>query len=716
MKKIVSQLALEFQLKEQQVENAIKLIDEGNTIPFISRYRKEATGGLNDSILRELDNRLDYLRNLENRKEEVLHLISEQGKLTEDLEKKICMAQTMTELEDIYRPFRPKRRTRAVIAKEKGLEPLAQIILDQNPELDDIEETARKFINPELEVETAEQAVKLALDIIAEMISDNAEYRKLVREHTYHSGILETKAAKQVTSVYEMYYDYTEPLHNIPSHRILAINRGEDEKYLSVKIRADEDKIIQLLCSKVIIHSSVISDLIKEAIEDSYKRLIAPSIEREIRNQLTEKAEQQAIKVFSKNLRSLLLQQPVKGKVIMGVDPGFRTGNKIAVIDEKSDVLAVAVVYMTLPEHDKAQAKLQLRKLIDDYKVDLIALGNGTACRESEVVIAELCRDLNNKLQYTIVNEAGASVYSASKLAAEELPDLDVTLRSAVSIARRLQDPLAELVKIEPKSIGVGQYQHDVNQKLLSETLHGVVEDCVNSVGVDLNTASPSLLQYVSGITPAIANNIVAYRQEKGRFTNRNQLLEVSKLGPKTYEQCAGFLRISDGDNILDNTAVHPESYGVVIKMLELTATYDKIIQKDTLKKLAAESSSWNLEEMAAKLDIGLPTLQDIISELKKPGRDPRDELSKPVLRSDIIEIKDLKPNMILKGTVRNVVDFGIFVDIGVGQDGLVHISQISEKYIRHPLDVVQAGDIVDVKVIDIDVSKKRISLSMKGI
>jgi len=716
MKKIVSQLALEFQLKEQQVENSIKLIDEGNTIPFISRYRKEATGGLNDSILRELDNRLDYLRNLENRKEEVLHLISEQGKLTEDLEKKICMAQTMTELEDIYRPFRPKRRTRAVIAKEKGLEPLAQIILDQNPELDDIEETARKFINPELEVETAEQAVKLALDIIAEMISDNAEYRKLVREHTYHSGILETKAAKQVTSVYEMYYDYTEPLHNIPSHRILAINRGEDEKYLSVKIRADEDKIIQLLCSKVIIHSSVISDLIKEAIEDSYKRLIAPSIEREIRNQLTEKAEQQAIKVFSKNLRSLLLQQPVKGKVIMGVDPGFRTGNKIAVIDEKSDVLAVAVVYMTLPEHDKAQAKLQLRKLIDDYKVDLIALGNGTACRESEVVIAELCRDLNNKLQYTIVNEAGASVYSASKLAAEELPDLDVTLRSAVSIARRLQDPLAELVKIEPKSIGVGQYQHDVNQKLLSETLHGVVEDCVNSVGVDLNTASPSLLQYVSGITPAIANNIVAYRQEKGRFTNRNQLLEVSKLGPKTYEQCAGFLRISDGDNILDNTAVHPESYGVVIKMLELTATYDKIIQKDTLKKLAAESSSWNLEEMAAKLDIGLPTLQDIISELKKPGRDPRDELSKPVLRSDIIEIKDLKPNMILKGTVRNVVDFGIFVDIGVGQDGLVHISQISEKYIRHPLDVVQAGDIVDVKVIDIDVSKKRISLSMKGI
>ncbi len=716
MKKIVSQLALEFQLKEQQVENAIKLIDEGNTIPFISRYRKEATGGLNDSILRELDNRLDYLRNLENRKEEVLHLISEQGKLTEDLEKKICMAQTMTELEDIYRPFRPKRRTRAVIAKEKGLEPLAQIILDQNPELDDIEETARKFINPELEVETAEQAVKLALDIIAEMISDNAEYRKLVREHTYHSGILETKAAKQVTSVYEMYYDYTEPLHNIPSHRILAINRGEDEKYLSVKIRADENKIIQLLCSKVIIHSSVISDLIKEAIEDSYKRLIAPSIEREIRNQLTEKAEQQAIKVFSKNLRSLLLQQPVKGKVIMGVDPGFRTGNKIAVIDEKSDVLAVAVVYMTLPEHDKAQAKLQLRKLIDDYKVDLIALGNGTACRESEVVIAELCRDLNNKLQYTIVNEAGASVYSASKLAAEELPDLDVTLRSAVSIARRLQDPLAELVKIEPKSIGVGQYQHDVNQKLLSETLHGVVEDCVNSVGVDLNTASPSLLQYVSGITPAIANNIVAYRQEKGRFTNRNQLLEVSKLGPKTYEQCAGFLRISDGDNILDNTAVHPESYGVVIKMLELTATYDKIIQKDTLKKLAAESSSWNLEEMAAKLDIGLPTLQDIISELKKPGRDPRDELSKPVLRSDIIEIKDLKPNMILKGTVRNVVDFGIFVDIGVGQDGLVHISQISEKYIRHPLDVVQAGDIVDVKVIDIDVSKKRISLSMKGI
>jgi len=716
MNNIVSLLAKELQIREKQVENTIKLIDEGNTIPFITRYRKEVTGGLNDSILRELDSKLKLLRNLENRKREVLESIKSQGKLTEELNNRIQNAQTMTELDDIYRPYRPKRRTRSVIAKEKGLEPLAEIIWGQKLELDNIWELSKNFINSELEVETEDQAVNFALDIIAEKVSDNADYRKIVREYTLHNGVLETKATRQEASVYEMYYDYSETLKHIPPHCILAINRGEAEKFLSVRIRVNEEKIIHLLCSSIIVNNSVCSELLKKAIVDSYKRLIAPSIEREIRNQLTEKAEQQAVKVFGKNLRNLLLQKPAYGKVVMGVDPGFRTGNKIAVVDETGKVLAATVVYMTLPEHDKFQAKLQLKKYIKDYNVDLIALGNGTASRESEIIIAEICRELNKKIQYIIVNEAGASIYSASRLASEELSDYDATLRSAVSLARRIQDPLAELVKIEPKSIGVGQYQHDINQKLLSETLRGVVEDCVNSVGVDLNTASPSLLQYVSGVTSVIANNIVAYRQANGKFSNRSQLLKVNKLGPKTFRQCAGFLRIANGDNILDNTAVHPESYDVVLKMLELIGESSLTIQEDTLKKLAAEADNWDLKKIADKLNIGLLTLMDIISELKKPGRDPRDELSESVFRTHIVKIEDLKPNMVLRGTVRNVVDFGAFIDIGVGQDGLIHISQLSDKFVKHPMDVLQVGEVITVKVIEVDIERNRISLTMKDI
>lgn len=716
MQGISSLLAREFEISEQQVKNTLKLIDEGNTIPFIARYRKEITGGLSDSVLRELNDRLAYLRNLENRRQEVIHLINEQGKLTDELHKSIQKAQTMTELDDLYRPYRPKRRTRAIIAKEKGLEPLAEIILRQDQEQGSLEELAKDYINPEKEVESEEEAINFALDIIAEMISDNADYRRLTREYTFRYGVLKTKAAKEEPSVYEMYYDYSEALNRIVPHRVLAINRGEAEKFLSVKIRVDEEKIVQFISSKVIVRPSISSELLQMTVADSYKRLIAPSIEREIRNQLTEKAEEQAIRVFGENLRNLLLQPPVKGKIVMGVDPGYRTGNKIAVVDETGNVLDTSVVYMTLPNHNKEQAKSILRKLIEDYQVSIIAIGNGTASRESEAVISELCRELNRQLQYIIVNEAGASVYSASKLSSEEFPDYDVALRSAISIARRLQDPLAELVKIDPKSIGVGQYQHDVNQKRLAEALKGVVEDCVNSVGVDLNTASPSLLQYISGITPTIARNIVACRREKGKFSNRKQLLEVSMLGPKAFEQCAGFLRIPDGDNVLDNTAVHPESYNAVIQLLEWKGESLKTIQSDSLKKLAVESINWDLRELSKTLGVGLPTLQDIIQELKKPGRDPRDELPLPILRTDIMELKDLKPDMVLKGTVRNVIDFGVFVDIGVHQDGLVHISQLSDKFVKHPMDVVQVGDIVTVKVLDVDVNRKRISLTMKDV
>jgi uncharacterized protein len=716
MDNIISRLAKEFNVREQQVENTLKLVDEGNTIPFIARYRKEATGGLDDAILRDLYDRLVYLRGMEERRREITRLVEEQGKITPELLSKIQDAQTMTELEDIYRPYRPKRRTRATIAKEKGMEPLADVIWMQNKKDGTIEEYAQNYINPEMGVNTAAEAISLASDILAERISDDADHRKWIRAYTYRHGMLETKAAKEESSVYEMYYDYSEAVNRIVPHRILAINRGEAEKYLTVKVRLDEEKIIELLQNKVVVRPSVGSELLKGAAEDSYKRLIAPSIEREIRNQLTEAAEEQAIKVFAANLRNLLLQPPIKGNVVMGMDPGFRTGNKIAIVDETGKVLDTAVVYMTLPNHDKDQAKEILKKLILKHRVQLIAIGNGTGSRESEILTAELCLELDKQVQYIIVNEAGASVYSASKLGSEEFPEYDVALRSAVSIARRLQDPLAELVKIDPKSIGVGQYQHDVNQKRLEEALHGVVESCVNSVGINLNTASPSLLQYVSGITQTIARNIVSFREQSGKFKNRKQLLKVSKLGPKTFEQCAGFLRIPEGENILDNTGVHPESYEVVTRLTEMTGCALKNVGADELKSLAEESRRWDLKELSKGLGIGLPTLQDIIKELQKPGRDPRDELPKPVLRTDVMELEDLKPDMVLSGTVRNVIDFGVFVDIGVHQDGLVHISQLSEKYVKHPLDVVQVGDIVTVKVIDVDVSRKRISLTMKEI
>ena len=716
MQKIPSQLAKEFKVREEQVESTIGLIDEGNTIPFIARYRKEVTGGLDDNVLRDLHERLLYLRGMENRRQEIVHLIKEQDKLTEELVENIGKAQTMTELEDIYRPYRPKRRTRATIAKEKGMDPLAQIIWSQNIKHGSLEELAEEYVNPEKEVNSVEEALALAQDILAEMISDEAEFRKFIRAYSFQHGVIETKASNEETSVYEMYYDYSEAANRIVPHRILAINRGEAEKILSVKIRLEEEKIIQQVISRVVVGPSIGKELLEGAVEDSYKRLIAPSIEREIRNQLTEVAEEQAIKVFGENLRNLLLQAPIKGQVVMGVDPGFRTGNKIAVVDDTGKVLDTGVIYMTLPNHNIDQAKRMLIKLVQDHQVQIIAIGNGTASRESEMLIADLCKDLDGKVKYIIVNEAGASVYSASKLASEEFPEYDVALRSAVSIARRLQDPLAELVKIDPKSIGVGQYQHDVNQKRMAETLTGVVEFCVNSVGVDLNTASASLLQYISGISPALSKNIVTYRQETGKFKNRKQLMKVSKLGPKAFEQCAGFLRIPDGDNVLDNTAVHPESYNAVKELLEWKGESLKTIGKDRLQGLAAESDSWDMKELIGIMGIGLPTLQDIIKELQKPGRDPRDELPLPILRTDIMEMKDLKPEMILTGTVRNVIDFGVFVDIGVHQDGLVHISQLSNKYVKHPMDVVQVGDIVTVKVLEVDVNRKRIALSMKDL
>jgi uncharacterized protein len=716
MQSIASQLAKEFQIREQQVENTLKLIDEGSTIPFIARYRKEVTGGLDDAVLRDLHDRLVYLRGLAARREEITRLIEEQGKLTQELQEGIQKAQTMTELEDIYRPYRQKRRTRATIAKEKGLEPLADILWIQNKKEGRIEELASAYINPEMDVNTVEDAVSLALDILAERISDDADHRKWIREYTYRNGVLEVKAAREEASVYEMYYDYSEAVNRIVPHRVLAINRGEAEKYLSVKIRLDELKVIELLCSKVIVRPSIGSVYLKKAAEDSYKRLIGPSIEREIRSLLTERAEEQAIKVFGSNLGNLLLQPPVKGRTVMGIDPGFRTGNKIAVVDDTGKVLDTAVIYMTLPNHNKNQAKETLKRMILKHHVQLLAIGNGTASKESEMVAAELCTELGKKVQYIIVNEAGASVYSASKLASEEFPEYDVALRSAVSIARRLQDPLAELVKIDPKSIGVGQYQHDVNQKRLTETLQGVVESCVNSVGIDLNTASPSLLQYVSGITPAVAKNVVVFREENGRFKNRKQLLKVSKLGPKAFEQCAGFLRIPEGDNLLDNTGVHPESYDAVTSLMEMKGWSLKGIGREEIKGMAEDSRKWDLKEMAGILGLGLPTLQDIVKELQKPGRDPRDELPQPVLRTDVMDLKDLKPDMILTGTVRNVIDFGVFVDIGVHQDGLVHISQLSDQYVKHPMDVVQVGDIVTVKVLEVDVPRKRISLTMKGV
>lgn len=717
MDAILQRLQNEFNLKTFQVENTVKLIDDGNTIPFIARYRKEMTGELNDQVLRELYDRLVYLRNLESRKEEVKRLIGEQEKLTDEIAESITRAQTLQEVEDIYRPFRPKRRTRATVAKEKGLEPLAKILLAQNLYDGNIETIVQPYIDPEKEVNTVEDALNGAMDIIAEIISDNAEYRKQIRNMTYRHGTLVSKAAKEEDSVYNMYYDFKEPVSKIAKHRVLAIDRGEKEAFLNVSIDISEEKIIDYLVKETIsVKRSITTEYVEKAVEDAYKRLIKPSIEREIRSELTDEAQEQAIKVFAANLKNLLLQPPVKGKVVLGLDPAYRTGCKIAVLDETGKVLETAVIYPTPPQNKVEEAKQVLKGLITKYNVDIISIGNGTASKESEIFVADLIKELDREVYYMVVSEAGASVYSASKLGAEEFPNFDVALRSAVSIGRRLQDPLAELVKIDPKAIGVGQYQHDMNQKRLGEALNGVVEDCVNSVGVDLNTASPSLLQYISGISGALAKNIVAYREENGKFVNRKQLLEVKKLGPKAFEQCAGFLRIPGGDNVLDNTSVHPESYGAAEKLLQMTGYTLEDVRANNIKDLQDKVAQLDIKQLSEELGIGIPTLRDIVNELLKPGRDPRDELPKPVLMSDVLHIEDLKPDMILTGTVRNVIDFGAFVDIGVHQDGLVHISQLSDKYVKHPMDVVAVGDIVKVKVLDVDVQRKRISLTMKGI
>lgn len=711
---IILALTKELNVEKWQIEAAVKLIDEGNTIPFISRYRKEVTGALNDEVLRNLNDRLTYLRNLEEKKTQVLSSIEEQGKLTEELKKQILEAQTLVVVEDLYRPYRPKRRTRATIAKEKGLEPLANIILLQMTDKS-LEEEAKAFVSEEKEVTTVEEAISGAKDIVAESISDKADYRSEIRERTFKKGMLVSTAKKpEETSVYEKYYEYEERVEKMPGHRVLAINRGEKEKFLGVKIEAPTEEILGYLQREIITRKNPnTQDVLKEAIEDSYNRLIAPAIEREIRNSMTEKAEDESIKVFKKNLQQLLMQPPIVGKVVLGWDPAFRTGCKLAVVDETGKVLDTVVIYPTAPTTPAkiASAKETLKKLIKKYNVSLISLGNGTASRESEQIIVELLKEIPEKVQYVITNEAGASVYSASKLATEEFPNFDVGQRSAASIARRLQDPLAELVKIDPKSIGVGQYQHDMNQKKLGEALSGVVEDCVNKVGIDLNTASVSLLEYISGISKAIAKNIVAYREENGRFESRKELLKVPKLGPKAFEQCAGFLRITGGSNPLDATSVHPESYEVAEKFLENMGT----TAEDIFKGHGAFYVK-DYRKMAESLGTGEMTLRDIVKELGKPGRDPREEMPKPVLRTDVLDMKDLKEGMILKGTVRNVIDFGTFVDIGVHQDGLVHISQMTDRYIKHPLEAVSVGDIVEVKVLSVDEKKKRISLTMKGI
>jgi len=790
---IILQIKEELQVEKWQVEAAVKLIDEGNTIPFISRYRKEVTGSLNDEQLRTLNERLTYLRNLEDKKQQVLSGIEEQGKLTQELKDKILAAQTLVVVEDLYRPYRPKRKTRASVAKEKGLDGLAQFILAQDSKKP-VEEEAEKYVSEEKEVVSVAEAIQGAKDIIAESISDEAEHRLYIRNATMEEGIVTSSAKDEKTqSVYEMYYNYEEPVKKVAGHRVLALNRGEAEKVLTVKVNAPVERIIRYLETKVIVNDNEYTKpLLQEVVQDSYDRLIAPAIEREIRNDMTEKAEDGAINVFGKNLEQLLLQPPIAGKVVLGWDPAFRTGCKLAIVDATGKVLDTKVIYPTEPQNKVKEAKAELKKLISKYHVDLISVGNGTASRESEMVIVELLKELDRPVQYIIVNEAGASVYSASKLATEEFPNFDVGQRSAASIARRLQDPLAELVKIDPKSIGVGQYQHDMNQKKLGETLNGVVEDCVNKVGVDLNTASASLLEYISGINKTIAKNIVEYREINGRFTNRKQLLKVAKLGPKAFEQCAGFMRILDGENPLDATSVHPESYEAAMKLLDklgLTMEDVKAAQKKaaadkaagkTVAKADAKNSAQkreqpkknaakpvqvrntntamgkalaaamggvtfevptqkqesgkdipagavagqsisslekriqNKQQLAQELGIGEITLTDILKELEKPARDPRDDMPKPILRSDVLDMKDLKPGMVLKGTVRNVIDFGAFVDIGVHQDGLVHISQITEKYIKHPLEAVSVGDIVDVQVLDCDVQKKRISLTMK--
>lgn len=710
---IISKISEELGIRRNQTEAAVKLIDEGNTIPFIARYRKEATGALNDEVLRNLYERLNYLRNLEEKKEQVLNSIEEQGKLTDTLKAQILAAETLVVVEDLYRPYRPKRRTRAAIAKEKGLEPLANVIMLQTIKTP-LEQEAQQYINEEKEVHTVEEALAGAKDIIAEYISDEADYRIRIREMTMKHGRI-TSVAKdaEAESVYEMYYDFDEALTKLAGHRVLALNRGEAEKLLTVRIEAPEEDILSWMERKIILRDNpVTSPVLKEVIADSYKRLIAPAIEREIRNDLTEKAEDGAIRVFGKNLEQLLMQPPITGRVVLGWDPAFRTGCKLAVVDATGKVLDTVVIYPTAPQNKVEESKKILKKLIEKYHITLISVGNGTASRESEMIIVELLKELPVSVQYVIVNEAGASVYSASKLATEEFPNFDVGQRSAASIARRLQDPLAELVKIDPKSIGVGQYQHDMNQKKLSEALGGVVEDCVNKVGVDLNTASASLLEYISGITKVIAKNIVTYREENGRFTDRKQLLKVAKLGPKAYEQCAGFTRILDGKNPLDATSVHPESYEAAEQLLKKLGYTPDDIRGGKLKGISKKLT--NEKQLAKELGIGELTLQDIVKELEKPARDPREDMPKPVLRSDVLDMKDLTPGMLLKGTVRNVIDFGAFVDIGVHQDGLVHISQMCDRYIKHPLEVVSVGDIVEVKVMSVDLKKQRIQLTMK--
>ena len=709
---ILKALQQEFSLKAWQVEATVKLIDEGNTIPFIARYRKEATGSLSDEVLRDLDERLTYLRNLEQKKEQVIATIDEQGALTQELKNRIQAAKTLVEVEDLYRPYKPKRRTKATIAKEKGLEPLAMVLLMQmNKEKPATLATA--YVDDEKEVHSVEEALEGAKDILAELFSEDADHRKEIRQRTGQYGKIVSQVKKEDESgIFEMYYDYEEAIKTMVGHRVLAINRGEKEKVLTVKVVAPEEQIIGYL-EKAIIRTSMDEHvlLLKEAIADSYKRLIAPSIERELRNELTEMAEEGAINVFGKNLVQLLMQPPILGQKVLALDPAFRTGCKVALIDEYGKVLGTGVIYPTPPHNKVDEAKAKLKKVIAKHHPTLIAIGNGTASRETEAFVADMLKEIDERIGYVIVNEAGASVYSASKLGTEEFPNFDVALRSAVSIGRRLQDPLAELVKIDPKSIGVGQYQHDMNQKKLDETLKGVVEDCVNKVGVDLNTASSSLLQYISGITKTLAKNIVAYREENGKFHSRNELLKVAKLGPKAYEQCAGFLRLPEGKELLDNTGVHPESYTAtkaLLKKVGIDMNDIRSGQVQLSKKVA------NVQKIADELSIGVPTLSDIIKELDKPGRDPREDMPKPILRTDVLEMEDLKEGMVLKGTVRNVIDFGAFVDIGVHQDGLVHISQMTDRYIKHPLEAVSVGDVVDVKVLSVDLKKKRISLTMK--
>lgn len=710
---ILKKLREEFGITQSQAENTVRLLDEGNTVPFIARYRKEMTGSLDDQIIRQLSERLTALRNLEDRRTQVRTAIAEQGRLTDALAAKLDAAQTQTEIEDIYRPFRPKRRTRASIAKEKGLQPLADIIWGQKL-IGTPEEAAKAFVDSGQGVDTVLDAINGAMDILAEQISDDADLRKLLREETIKCGAIVSKKTKDEPSVYEMYYDYREPLKKAAGHRVLAMNRGEKEGFLSVKIEGEEEKLLQRMERRLIRRSSDTADILRWVIADSYKRLIAPSLEREIRNDLTEKAEEAAIGVFRENLRQLLLQPPISGKVVLALDPAYRTGCKIAVIDTTGKPLETTVVYPTPPQNKTAEAEKKLLALIEKYGVDLISIGNGTASRESELFVAEMLKKTSRRVQYIIANEAGASVYSASKLGAEEFPDYDVSLRSAVSIGRRIQDPLAELVKIDPKSIGVGQYQHDMNQKRLGEALSGVVEDCVNSVGVDLNTASPALLSYVAGIHATVAKNILKYREEHGKFTARRELLKVAKLGPKAYEQCAGFLRLPDSEMPLDRTGVHPESYAAAEGLLALCGYGLADVAARKVSGLAKKIKS--PEKTAAELGIGVPTLEDIMRELEKPGRDPREDAPAPVLRSDVLSMEDLQEGMVLTGTVRNVIDFGVFVDIGVHQDGLVHISQICDRFIKHPLEAVRLGDVVRVKVLSVDLQKKRIALTMKGV